>query len=162
MGLRSRGAGRTYFQCLHGPLDADRHANQRRHRDAKSTRPLYCGKNVWHATRCENNCGLDDLPPRIDTPLLFPSPTGRHLNLGNWHRREWLPALEASGVGHGTIYTLRHTFATNALAAGLSIFELGRSMGTSVEMIDRTYGHLAQGSEQAGRAKLDALGGSGV
>ena len=105
---------------------------------------------------------IDDLPPRIDTPLLFPSPTGRHLNLGNWHRREWLPALEASGVGHGTIYTLRHTFATNALAAGLSIFELGRYMGTSVEMIDRTYGHLAQGSEQAARAKLDALGGSGV
>jgi len=29
-------------------------------------------------------------------------------------------------------------------------------MGTSVEMIDRTYGHLAQGAEQTARAKLDA------
>jgi hypothetical protein len=29
-------------------------------------------------------------------------------------------------------------------------------MGTSVEMIDRTYGHLAKGSEDAARAKLDA------
>jgi integrase len=103
---------------------------------------------------------LADLPPRIDTPLLFPSLTGLHLRLGNWHRREWKPALEASGVRHGTIYTLRHTFATNALAVGLSIFELSRYMGTSVEMIDRTYGHLAVGSEQAARAKLDALGGA--
>jgi hypothetical protein len=31
-------------------------------------------------------------------------------------------------------------------------------MGTSVEMIDRTYGHLARDSEQAIRARLDARG----
>ena len=30
-------------------------------------------------------------------------------------------------------------------------------MGTSVEMIDRTYGHLAAGSEDVAAAKLDAL-----
>ena len=29
-------------------------------------------------------------------------------------------------------------------------------MGTSVEMIDRTYGHLASGAEEAATAKLDA------
>jgi integrase len=46
-------------------------------------------------------------------------------------------------------YQLRHTFATEALAAGVSIFELARVMGTSVEMIDRTYGHLAHDSEDA-------------
>jgi hypothetical protein len=33
-------------------------------------------------------------------------------------------------------------------------------MGTSVEMIDRTYGHLAAGSEQAARARLDAIASS--
>ena len=32
----------------------------------------------------------------------------------------------------------------------------GRYMGTSVEMIDRTYGHLAQGAEETARAKLNA------
>ena len=53
---------------------------------------------------------------------------------------------------------LRHapSFATWALDAGLSIFDLSRYMGTSVEMIDRTYGHLAQGAEESARAKLDA------
>jgi hypothetical protein len=38
---------------------------------------------------------------------------------------------------------------------GLSIFDLSRYMGTSVEMIDRN-GHLAQGAEESARAKLDA------
>jgi len=50
---------------------------------------------------------------------------------------------------------MRHSFATWALDAGLSIFA-SRYRGTSVEMIDRTYGHLAQGAEDAARAKLDA------
>jgi integrase len=60
-------------------------------------------------------------------------------------------------------YHLRHTFATEALAAGVSIFELARLMGTSVAMIDRTYGHLARDSEAAIRARLDARAGrSGV
>ena len=51
---------------------------------------------------------------------------------------------------------MRHSFATWALDAGLSIFDLSRYMGTSVEMIDRTYRHLAQGAEQTARERLDA------
>ena len=53
-------------------------------------------------------------------------------------------------------YQLRHTFATEALAAGISIFELARVMGASVKTIDKHYGHLARDSEQAIRARLDA------
>jgi integrase len=53
-------------------------------------------------------------------------------------------------------YCLRHTFATEALAAGISTFELSRLMGTSIAMIDRTYGHLARDSEDAIRARLNA------
>jgi hypothetical protein len=34
-----------------------------------------------------------------------------------------------------------------SLAAGVSLFSLSRRMGTSVEMIDRTYGHLAPDAE---------------
>ena len=40
-----------------------------------------------------------------------------------------------------------------------AIGELARDMGTSVEMIDRTYGHLAKGAEDSARAKLDAYAG---
>ncbi len=59
-----------------------------------------------------------------------------------------------------TPYTLRHYFATKALRAGVSIFELARFMGTSVEMIGDTYGHLAPDSLDRVREKLEAVGGS--
>jgi integrase len=54
------------------------------------------------------------------------------------------------------IYDLRHTYATMSLAAGVSLFSLARRMGTSVEMIDRTYGHLTPDAEDYERALLDA------
>ncbi len=38
----------------------------------------------------------------------------------------------------------RHTFATFALRAGISTFDLSRYMGASLTMIDRHYGHLAR------------------
>ena len=114
---------------------------------------------------------LDRHQPRIDSPLLFTAPDGRHLNVHNWRARMWTPALVAAGLYNcpvcGTpmgkedgsptyrckrhrdvdvaprrIYDLRHTFASNAIAAGVSLFHLARFMGTSVQMIDRVYGHL--------------------
>jgi integrase len=65
-------------------------------------------------------------------------------------------ALDAAGIDKRGPYCLRHTFAAEALAAGISTFELSRVMGTSLAMIDRHYGHLARDSEQAIRARPDA------
>jgi hypothetical protein len=47
-------------------------------------------------------------------------------------------------------------FATEALAAGVSTFGLARVMGSSIQMVEMTYGHLAKDSEQQIRARLDA------
>jgi integrase len=99
---------------------------------------------------------VESLPPRLGTRLLFPAPEGGYIGLDTWRTRDWYPALEAAGIGKRGPYHLRHTFATEALAAGVSIFELARLMGCSVEVIDDTYGHLARDSEDVIRARLDA------
>ena len=102
---------------------------------------------------------LDLVPPRLDTPILFPGDKGGHLNLNNWRNRIWYPALEAAGVGKRGPYHLRHTFASEALAGGVSILQRARLMGTSVEMIERHYGQLARDSEDTLRDLLAARSG---
>ncbi len=80
------------------------------------------------------------------------------MNLDNFRRREWGPAIEASGVRTpARIYDMRATFASRALAAGVSVFQLARVMGTSVRMIERHYGALLDGSGAEIAGRLDVL-----
>jgi hypothetical protein len=68
------------------------------------------------------------------------------------------PAIKASGVAKpARIYALHSTFASNALAAGVTVFELARVMGTSVAMIERQYGALLDGAHAGIAGRLDAL-----
>jgi integrase len=91
-----------------------------------------------------------------DSVLLFATTSGVHLDLDNWRRREWRPAVFAAGLDSRlTPYAMRHTYASFALDAGVSIFELARLMGTSVRVIDDTYGHLVRGSLDRVRAALE-------
>jgi integrase len=115
---------------------------------------------------------LDTLPLSLATPLLFPTYAAGyrdgvgygkagHLNLANWRKRHWRPALQSAGLERdGALwlpkpYALRHTFATWALDAGFDVFELARLMGTSVVMIDKVYGHLAKGHAERARERLN-------
>jgi hypothetical protein len=56
-------------------------------------------------------------------------------------------------------HDLRHTFATFALRAGISTFDLSRYMGTSLAMIDRHYGHLARDGREHAIRLLDIYSG---
>jgi integrase len=101
---------------------------------------------------------LDELTPRLNTPLLFPAPAAGLIDLHNFRNREWAPAVEASGVRRpARPYDLRSTFASNALAAGVSVFELARVMGTSVQMIERHYGALLDGAGADITRRIDAF-----
>jgi integrase len=100
---------------------------------------------------------IADVPPRVDTPLLFPAVRGGHLNLHNWRRDDWNPAIKGAGLDHRTPYAMRHTFASFAIAAGIPTFEIARMMGSSIEQIEATYGHLLPDALDRGRAALEAF-----
>ncbi len=99
---------------------------------------------------------LDATPRRIDTRLIFPSARGGSIDMHNFARRDWHPALEAAGLTRRRVYDLRHSFASNALAAGISLYELSRYMGASVRVLEMHYAHLIKDAEDTARAKLDA------
>ncbi len=101
---------------------------------------------------------IDRQTPSPHNPLLFPAERGGYLDLHNFRNREWKPAQRAAGIEPlRRIYDLRHTFATFALRAGISTFDLSRYMGASLTMIDRHYGHLARDGREHAIRLLDEL-----
>jgi integrase len=99
---------------------------------------------------------LEAMPARIDSTLLFPAARGGPIDLEKWRYREWTPGLRSAGVDHRRVYDCRHTYATWALAAGVNLFTLSRRMGTSLAMIDQTYGHMVLDADEQERKLLDA------
>jgi integrase len=92
------------------------------------------------------------------TDLLFPAERGGYMDHHNFRNRSWKPAQLAAGIQpFRRIYDLRHTFATFALRAGISTFDLSRYMGASLTMIDRHYGHLARDGREHAIRLLDNL-----
>lgn len=75
---------------------------------------------------------LDRLPASNRSPLLFPGDRGGYLDIHHFRPFQWRPAQVAAGVKPlRRVYDLRHTFATFALRAGISTFDLSRYMGAS-------------------------------
>jgi integrase len=73
-----------------------------------------------------------------------------------WTSTPSLSGWRSSASGRW-VYDLRHTFATFALRAGISTFDLSRYMGASLTMIDRHYGHLARDGREHAIRLLDEL-----
>jgi integrase len=97
------------------------------------------GVSIWASTR--RNC---------------PSSSGNYFDLHNFRNRNWKLAQKAAGITpRRRVYDLRHTFATFALRAGISTFDLSRYMGISLAMIDRHYGHLARDGREHAIRLLD-------
>jgi integrase len=70
-----------------------------------------------------------DRTPAVESaqPAALPAERGGYLDLHNFRNREWKPAQRAAGIEPlRRVYDLRHTFATFALRAGISTFDLSR------------------------------------
>jgi site-specific recombinase XerD len=64
-----------------------------------------------------------------------------------WSKDAWraclLAAAQTAKLPHGTCaYTLRHSVITDMLTGGMDSLTVGRIAGTSLAMIEKTYGHL--------------------
>jgi integrase len=63
---------------------------------------------------------------------------------------------ELAGVRKNiTIYDFRHLWISEALMAGVDIFTVARMAGTSVQMIEQTYGHLRAAHLEDAQRSLD-------
>jgi integrase len=62
-----------------------------------------------------------------DSQLVFPGERGGYLDMHHFRPHQWRPAQKAAGISRlRRVYDLRHTFATFALRAGISTFDLSR------------------------------------
>src|SRR5712691_4257739 len=100
---------------------------------------------------------LDRRPASVN-PILFPNARGGRIDFRVFGSRHWRPAQIADGIEPiRGLYDMRHTYATFALRAGVSVFAVSRFIGSSIAMIDRHYGHLAPDSHLHAVSLLDAL-----
>jgi integrase len=78
---------------------------------------------------------LDRLPAPHG-PLLFANSRGGYVDFRSFGRRHWKPAQSGAGVEPlRHLYHLRHTHATFALRAGVSVVAVSRFLGSSIAMI---------------------------
>ena len=76
-----------------------------------------------------------------------------------WTHRKWsYPIREAAAKAKlpmgAKLYTLRHSWITDAILGGMSTLEVTRLSGTSLQMIEKHYGHLVH---EAARQQLNQV-----
>jgi integrase len=82
------------------------------------------------------------LPPRIDTPLLFPTPKGKLWRERNFYRDVWHPVRELhSDMGAATPHSFRHSWESHLHAAGIDPADLARVAGHTVATMHGRYVH---------------------
>jgi integrase len=93
------------------------------------------------------------MPRRIDTPLLFPTPTGRLWHESNFRRDVWNPAREKSGLDIRP-QDCRHSWVTQLRAAGVDDADLAKVAGHTVATMVGRYAHALERSHPQIRAVI--------
>lgn len=80
---------------------------------------------------------------KLPTAPLFMRSNGKAWDKNSWKVPIAAAAKKASLPAGTTAYTLRHSTITDLVTAGLPLLTIAQISGTSAEMIERHYGHLA-------------------
>jgi integrase len=95
----------------------------------------------------------DKLP---NAPLLT-RPDGKPWAHSDWDGYVKDAAARAEVPSETCLYTLRHSFITQALLDGVSTLEVSKIVGTSLAMIEKHYGHLVQDTARERLAKVQMI-----
>jgi integrase len=68
------------------------------------------------------------------------NPDGNPITTQWWPKKSWFPVLRALTIRPRKFYATRHTFISWGLSQGANLKWLAEYCGTSVEMIERSYG----------------------
>jgi integrase len=96
---------------------------------------------------------LEQLPARIDTRLMFPTPTGRIWIERNFYRDVWQFAREATGID-ARPHDFRHSYVSHLRAAGIDDADLADVTGHRVETMLSHYTHALGKSHDAIREAI--------
>lgn len=83
---------------------------------------------------------IDRTPARIDSPLLYPTPTGKLWRRRTFYRDVWDAARLATGMDP-TPHEFRHSYITHLRAAGIDDADLAEVAGHDVETMLSVYTH---------------------
>jgi integrase len=94
---------------------------------------------------------------KLPNAFLFVRDNGK-----SWAHSDWdelvKEAAKDAGLPYETcLYTLRHSFITQALLDGMSTLEVSKIVGTSLAMIEKHYGHLVQNTARERLARVQIV-----
>lgn len=88
---------------------------------------------------------ISGLERGADDDLVFPSPTGKPIDMNNFSRRIWRSVLESlPGVEYRNLYQVRHSFISHCRESDIPSPQIAEWAGNSAKMVDQVYTHVTQ------------------
>jgi integrase len=91
---------------------------------------------------------------KLPSAYLFVRDDGKPWAHSDWDELVKEAAKRADLPAETCLYTLRHSFITQALLDGVSTLEVSKFVGTSLAMIEKHYGHLVANTVRDRMAKI--------
>ena len=94
---------------------------------------------------------------KTDSNLVFPSESGGYIDPGNYNRK-FYKIIEAAGIPKANPHSLRHSFATRALEAGVDLKTTQELLGhSSIDITANLYTHALMEHKREEVQKLKSV-----